>query len=542
MQIRKELEEILKEIGVKAPFIELEVPRVNSHGDISTPVAMMIARQVKKPPREIAEQISKHLCCLSAYERVEVAGPGFINIFFKPEYLYEQLKKLLISPEETLRMNIGNGQSIQIEFVSANPTGPLHLGHGRGAAVGAALSNLLEKAGYSVEREFYINDAGRQVWLLGESVFARYCETFGVDYPFPEEGYRGEYIKEIANELKEEVAEEYINRRYDEVAEFFIDYGVNRMLQWIRRDLEEFGVFFDRWQSEKTLYNEGIVQKCHEELRKKGYLYDKDGAVWFRATEFGDDKDRVVIKSDGSPTYFASDIAYHWYKLQRGFDQLVNIWGADHHGYIPRIKAVIKALGQSEEKLHILLVQMVNLLRAGRPVQMSKRAGEFITLREVIEEVGSDITKFIFLTRRPDSHLDFDIEVAKKESSENPVYYVQYAYARINSIFRNAEEELLKDLEKSDLTLLRQDEELTLIKKTLFYMIMFEGAVRELEPHRVTFYLQELAKLFHSFYTKHRVLGNKTELSRARLALCKAVFMVLREGLSILGVTAPEKM
>ncbi len=542
MQIRKELEEILKGMGVKAPFIELEVPRVNSHGDISTPVAMMIARQVKRPPREIAEQISKHLCCLGTYEKVEVAGPGFINIFFKPEYLYEQLKKLLTSPEETLRMNIGNGQSIQIEFVSANPTGPLHLGHGRGAAVGAALSNLLEKAGYSVEREFYINDAGRQVWLLGESVFARYCETFGVDYPFPEEGYRGEYIKEIARELKEEVAEEYINRRFDEVADFFIDYGVNRMLQWIKRDLEEFGVFFDRWQSEKALYNEGIVQKCHEELRKKGYLYDKDGAVWFKATEFGDDKDRVVIKSDGSPTYFASDIAYHWYKLQRGFDQLVNIWGADHHGYIPRIKAVIKALGQSEEKLHILLVQMVNLLRGGRPVQMSKRAGEFITLREVIQEVGPDTTKFIFLTRRPDSHLDFDIEVAKKESSENPVYYVQYAHARINSIFRNAEEELLKDLEKSDLTLLRQDEELALIKKILFYMIMFEGAVRELEPHRVTFYLQELAKLFHSFYTKHRVLGNETELSRARLALCKAVFMVLREGLSILGVTAPEKM
>jgi len=543
MDIRGYIEEILKDKLKKIPFVEIEVPKIKEHGDISTPVAMVLAKELKRSPIEIANEIKEKLSSIGIFEKVDIAGAGFINLFFKKEYLFKELKSLLNAPEKYLRKNIGKGEKIQIEFVSANPTGPLHLGHGRGAAVGAALSNLLKRAGYEVEREFYINDAGRQVNLLGKSIFAKYHELFGSDYPFPEDGYRGDYIKKIAQQIKDQVKDHYLKNSFVEVADFFINFGIEKMLSWIKEDLQYFGVFFDRWQSEKALYKNKIVHKCYEELKKNGYLYEKDKAIWFKAKKFGDNKDRVIIKSDRTPTYFASDIAYHWYKFHRGFNQIVNIWGADHHGYIPRIKAVIKALGQPEDRLKILLVQMVNLLRGGKVVQMSKRTGEFITLREVIEEVGADITKFIFLTRRCDSHLDFDIEIAKKQSSENPVYYVQYAHARINSIFNNIKKPLENIINNNvNLSLLKEKEEIELIKKILFYPIMFEGAVRQKEPHRVTFYLQELASCFHSFYTKHRVLVDNLDLQKARLSLCKATFIVLKEGLSIIGVEAPERM
>ena len=542
VDVREHIREAVKALGVEVPFVELEVPKLQKHGDISTPVSMALARILKKNPRQIAEQIKQHLEGTGLFESVEVAGPGFINIRFSTEYLVSGLRELLRTPERFLRKDIGKGRKVQVEFVSANPTGPLHLGHGRGAAFGAALSNLLERAGYDVEREFYINDAGRQVTLLAESIFARYKELKGLEYPFPEDGYRGDYIVELARELNEKVGDKYIEQSFSEVQSELKEFGVRRMLELIKTDLEAFGVVFDRWQSEQALYEEGLVKRCLDELTRKGKLYEKDGALWFRATEFGDDKDRVVIKSDGAYTYFASDIAYHWYKIQRGFDELIDVWGADHHGYVPRIKAVIRALEQPDEKLTVMLVQMVNLLRDGKPVQMSKRAGEFVTLREVMDEVGADTTKFIFLTRRPDSHLDFDIEVAKRESSENPVYYVQYAHARINSIFKKATERGLSFKEPENVELLKEEEEFSLIKKLLFYPLMFEGAVREREPHRITFYLQELARLFHSYYSSHRVVSDDRELSTARLSLCRAVMTVINEGLSILGVTAPERM
>lgn len=542
MDIRAYIIDALKEMGVKIPFVELEVPKAEKHGDISTPVAMTLARTLRRPSREIAQDVKRYLDSVDVFDSVDIAGPGFINIRFKRDFIIESLESLLKDPEGFLRKDLGSGQKIQIEFVSANPTGPLHLGHGRGAAFGAALSNLLERAGYQVEREFYINDAGRQVDLLGQSIFARYKELLSVDYPFPEDGYRGDYIKELAREFLDAEGDAFKDKDYTDCSEKFKTFGIQKMLQQIKADLEAFGVVFNRWQSEKALYDEGFVKRCLDELKEKGKLYEKDGALWFKASEYGDDKDRVVIKSDGSPTYFASDIAYHWYKLQRGFDELINVWGADHHGYIPRIKAVMKAMDQPDEKLKIILVQMVNLLRDGRPVQMSKRAGEFITLKEVMDEVGADTTKFIFLTRRPDSHLDFDIEVAKRESSENPVYYVQYAYARINSIFRKANEKGISYNGPSYLESLAEEEELSLIKKLMFYPLMFEGAVREREPHRVTFYLQELAKLFHSYYNRHRVVSDDDKLTLARLSLCRATMLVINEGLSILGVTAPEKM
>ncbi len=543
IDIRNAIEESIKSIGIEIPFLELEVPRVAEHGDLSTPVAMTLARQLKRHPREIASDIVKKLSELDCFDKVEIAGPGFINFTFKRDFLIDQIEALIKAPSEYLHKDIGKGRKIQIEFVSANPTGPLHLGHGRGAAVGASLSNLLQRAGFEVEKEFYINDAGRQVLLLGESIFARYMEMLRKEYAFPEDGYQGDYIKDLAQEILDRDGEIYADRGFDEAAEVFVRFGVRRMLEEIKRDLEDFGVFFDRWQSEKALYDEGIVERCLKELKEREMLYEKDGAMWFRATAFGDDKDRVVIKSDGSYTYFASDIGYHWFKVQRGFDELINIWGADHHGYIPRIKAVIRALGQSDEKLSVLLVQMVNLLRGGKPIQMSKRKGEFVTLREVMEEVGADTTKFIFLTRRPDSHLDFDIEIAKRESSENPVYYIQYAYARINSIFRKSREQGISNLkDATHLNLLDKTEEIGIMKKLAFYPLMFEGAVRAREPHRITFYLQELASLFHSYYNSHRVLGTDPVITSARLALCSAVKEVLDEGLSILGVSAPERM
>lgn len=541
----KALEKALNRMGLGYFHpIEIEVPPREIMGDLSTPVALSLSGKLKKPPRVIAEMIVESIIDKSLFKKIEVAGPGFINFSFKEWCLFSEIKKLLEEKDGYLRENLGKGKKVQIEFISANPTGPLHLGHGRGGATGAALSNLLEAAGYRVEREYYINDAGKQVKLLGLSVFASYKRLLGIEYPFPEDGYRGEYIEQIASEILNEKGEKFKEEDFDKVADFFIEYSYKKILSGIRDDLKDLGITFDTWQSERELYERGEVKRAIDDLKLKGYIYEKDGALWFRSTALGDDKDRVIVKSNGEYTYFTSDIAYHRKKIERTYDELIDIWGADHHGYIPRIRAVIEALGYPVEKLKILLVQMVTLLRGGKPVQMSKRTGEFVTLREVMDEVGPDITKFIFLTRRPDSHLEFDLEIAKTQSSENPVFYVQYANARINSIFKYSEDRgvNVNDIYNANLELLSTEEELRIIKKILLYPMIFEGAVNYYEPHRITFFLQDLSSNFHSYYNKYRIVTDDLELTLARLALCEAIRIVIREGLRILGISTPEKM
>jgi arginyl-tRNA synthetase len=544
-ELIKILEDSLKNLGIEAiPTIEIEVPPDESLGDLSTPVSMSLSKTLKKSPREIAKEIVDSIKDETTFEKIDIAGPGFINFTFSKEYLYSELKNLLKDKTGFLREDIGKGRKVQIEFVSANPTGPLHLGHGRGAATGEALSNLLQAAGYKIKREYYINDAGKQVRLLGLSVFARYQQSFGAEYPFPDEGYRGGYIDDITKEIIEKEKEKFIRADFNKVSDFFIEYSYKMMLSSIEKDLKDFGITFDTWQSEKELYIKGDVERTIKDLKTKNLIYEKDGAVWFKAMSFGDDKDRVIIKKDGEFTYFTSDIAYHRKKVEKKYDELINIWGSDHHGYIPRLKAVIEALGYPKEKLKILLVQMVTLLRGGKPVQMSKRAGEFVTLREVMDEVGVDTTKFIFLTRRPDSHLEFDLDVVKSQTSENPVFYVQYANARINSIFNHAQETGLSTerIYDADFRLLSNPEETKIIKKLLFYTTIFEDAANTHEPHRITFYIQELSGLFHPYYNKYRVIDNDFNLSRSRLALCEAIRIVLQDGLEILGISIPEKM
>jgi arginyl-tRNA synthetase len=536
----------LESMGISNyPEVEVEIPKVGSFGDISSPIAMTLSKTLRKPPRKIAEQIASNIKGRDIFEKIEIAGPGFINFTFSREYLFSSIVKILSSERSFFRTDIGNGRSVLVEYVSANPTGPLHIGHARGAAVGNALCNLLEESGFRVEREYYINDAGRQMRLLGMSIFAKYLQIAGEVSGFPEEGYRGQYIEEEASALLEEKGERYRGLSFEECEKEIISWAYFRMMNLIKRDLASFKVReFTSWVSEKGLLEKGGVQKAIDDLRERDLLYQADGAVWFRSSEFGDDKDRVIVKRDGELTYFASDIAYHKYKMDRGFDIIIDVWGADHHGYVPRIEAVMKAFGYDRTKFEVILVQMVNLLKHGEPYQMSKRAGNFVTLSEVIDLVGSDTTKFIFLTRKSDSHLDFDIDVVTANSAENPVYYVQYANARINSIFRNAEDHGLdiRGLEKQDLSPLGGEEELALIKKLLVYPMVLEGAARAHEPHRVTFYLQELAGMFHPYYHKYRVIGDDTGTTMARLALCGAVKKVLNDALSILGVTAPERM
>lgn len=535
--IRDRIHRCLKNLKIEADkIIELEIPKNQAFGDLSTPLAMDLARKLKRAPKQIAQEIISEIE-KDIFEAVEIAGPGFINFRLKNSYVLSKFSSLLDKGEKYFSINIGKGKRVQIEFVSANPTGPLHLGHGRGAAVGQALANLLREAGFNVSTEYYINDAGRQVELLGLSVYVALQRLMGRDIEMPEDCYRGDYIFELARDIYKLYGDSLREKSFDEIKDFLIDFSYTRIMNEIRRDLADFGVFFDEWVSEKKLYECGEVQSSIEKLKDLGYIYEKEGALWFRSTAFGDEKDRVVVKSDGAFTYFASDIAYHKNKIERGFEELINIWGADHHGYIKRVMAAVQALGMDPSQLRILLVQMVNLLRDGIPVQMSKRAGTFVTLRELIDEIGTDTTKFIFLTRRHDSHLEFDVEVAKKQSQENPVFYVQYAHARINSIFEKAKSEgKIINFE------LFNDDEIRLIKKLLLYPMIFEFAVLLREPHRITFYLQEIAGDFHSYYHKYRVLSEDEDLTQTRLCLCRALMFVLRHGLRMLGVKAPEKM
>jgi arginyl-tRNA synthetase len=542
----KILEHSLDSLGIRNyPPIEIEISKEEAFGDASTPLAMGLSKLLKKAPKKIAEDIITSIGDQRIFKNIDIAGPGFINFTFTEEYLQSSLRHIILSEKAFLREDIGKGNRILVEFVSANPTGPLHIGHAKGAAVGNSLCNLLEELGFHVEREYYINDAGRQIKMLGLSVYARYQQLLGKDFEFPDEGYRGQYIDEEASALREFAGEKYVALPFSTCEKQITDWVYIRMLELIKKDLALFSVKnFTSWISERQLHEKGEVLSAIEDLRSRGHIYEKDNAVWFRSTDFGDDKDRVVIKSDGEYTYFASDIAYHKDKLDRGFNIIIDIWGADHHGYVPRIEAVMKAFGYDTLKFRVLLVQMVNLLKHGEPFQMSKRAGNFVTLSEVVELVGADNTKFMFLTRKSDSHLDFDIDVVTATSAENPVYYVQYAYARINSILKNAAEKSIDIGPVHDLrlSLLANKEELSLIKKLLSYPMVLESAARSYEPHRITFYLQELAKMFHSYYHKYKVITDDIDAAKARLALCLVIRTVLRDALTILGVTSPEKM
>jgi len=527
------------------PAITLDTPREKSHGDLATTLAMTLAKSEALPPRKIAEIILANIQDEGgSIEKTEIAGPGFINFTFKQDRWQKTLLDIESEGDSFGLKNLGKGERVLLEFVSANPTGPLHVGHGRGAAIGDALANLLIAVGYDVSREFYINDAGRQIRLLAHSVYARYQQALGNEVIFPEDGYHGSYIEEIAQAFTTVHGKAYLNVPFEECVDFFGNYGKEAMLVDIRTDLEAFGVRFDDWFSESTLLKDGFVQRSIEELLESRNMYEQDGALWLRSTTFGDDKDRVVVKKDKSYTYLATDIAYHRNKLARGFKTLVNIWGADHHGYIPRVQAVIQAFGHPKDSLHVLLVQLVSILRQGKPVPMSKRAGNFVTLREVVQDVGADAARYIFLTRRSDSHLDFDLDIAKEQSRENPVYYVQYAHARLASLFREAETRSIgvPKGEAVDLSLLDLPEEQNIIKALAKYPEIIEEAALAYEPHRLTFYLQDLAGLLHNYYFKHRVITEDLKRTAMKLFLMKQVKTVIQSALKILGVNAPERM
>jgi len=529
----------------KQPTITLDTPREKTHGDLTTTVAMVLAKTEAKPPREIAEIIIRNIQDEEGLiEKTDIAGPGFINFFLKQDRWKKTLFDIDADGVSYGLGNIGKGEKVLVEFVSANPTGPLHVGHGRGAALGDALANLLAAVGYDVSREFYINDAGRQIRLLALSVYARYQQALGNDFPFPEDGYHGTYIEEIALGFQKVHGNNFLNISFEECFSAFADYGKETMLADIRTDLEAFGVRFDTWFSEASLLSDGSVQRSLDELMESRNLYEQDAALWLRSTAYGDDKDRVVVKNDKSYTYLATDIAYHRNKLARGFKTLVNIWGADHHGYIPRVQAVIQAFGHPRNSLHVLLVQLVTILRHGQPVPMSKRAGTFVTLRDVVQDVGCDAARYIFLTRRSDSHLDFDLDIAKEQSRENPVYYVQYAHARLASVFREAEARniTVPRSETVDLSLLDLEEEHNIIKLLAKYPEVVEEAALAYEPHRLTFYLQDLAGLLHNYYFKYRIMSDDRARSGVKLFLMKQVKSVIQSALKILGVNAPERM
>ena len=527
------------------PAITLDTPRDKTRGDLATTLALTLAKSEAKPPRKIAEIIVGNIRDEDGIiEKTDIAGPGFINFVFRRDRWKKTLFEIETDGAAFGLPNIGKGEKVLVEFVSANPTGPLHVGHGRGAALGDALANLLAAVGFAVSREFYINDAGRQVRLLALSVYARYQQSLGSEFPFPEDGYHGSYIEELAQGFLKLHGNNFLSIPFEACEGRFAEYGKNTMLADIRTDLEAFGVRFDAWFSEASLLSDGSVQRALDELMESGNLYEQDDALWLRSTAYGDDKDRVVVKKDKSYTYLATDIAYHRNKLARGFKTLVNVWGADHHGYIRRVQAVIQAFGHAKDSLHVVLVQLVAILRHGKPAPMSKRAGTFVTLRDVVQEVGSDAARYIFLTRRSDSHLDFDLDVAKEQSRENPVYYVQYAHARLASLFREAEARAVAvpQSDAVDLALLDLEEEQNIIKRLSQYPEVIEEAALAYEPHRLTFYLQDLAGLLHNYYFKHRVITEDLARTGAKLFLMKQVKTVIQSALKILGVNAPERM
>ncbi len=523
--------------------IQLEVPKNPEHGDFASNLAMTMAKVERKAPRMIAEALVAALADNPLCDKVEIAGPGFINFRLAPACWYGVLNQVMTEGAQYGRSEVGAGTKIQVEFVSANPTGPLHIGHGRGAVVGDAVAAVLQAAGFEVQREYYVNDAGNQVKTLGYSILMRLRELQGETVEFPEDGYQAEYVRELAAKLQSEIGD-LAGVDEAEAIEACARFGVEKVLDWIAVDLKAFGINFDNWYSEKSLYDRNMVDGELAKLKEKGLSFEQDDALWLRTTDYGDDKDRVLIKSDGSYTYFASDVAYHMEKFERGFDRVIDVWGADHHGYIPRMKAMLSGLGHPPEDLEVLLIQMVNLLRDGQPFTMGKRSGNFITLREVIDEVGSDACRFFFLIRRCDSQLDFDLELAKQQSTDNPVYYVQYAHARVCSINRNAAQAGVAQpqADQVDLGKLELEEELALAKQLARFQETIIGAAQNYEPHRVVFYLQDLAAQFHSYYNRQRVLVDDAATTQARLYLVNCVRIVLANALHLLGVSAPEKM
>ena len=529
--------------STEIPPLLLEPPKQREFGDLATNVAMLWAKSAKKPPRAIAEKILENIEDPDGVlARKEIAAPGFLNFTFAPKFYYSRLRE--VAAGKNARLDLGQGERVQVEFASVNPTGPLHVGHGRVAVIGDVLARLHEATGFNVEREYYVNDAGNQMENLGLSIMARYREAFGEKADFPEGGYPGDYVKEIAAEIKRQYGDKYLDHDRETALKFFSAHGGDALLNTIRRQLRDFGITFDSFFSEKAMRERSEVTQSMELLRARGLLYAQDGAEWYRSTQFGDDKDRTVVKSDGELTYFASDIAYHRNKLERKFDKLINVWGADHHGYVPRLKAALEGLGYEPNLLRVVLVQMVQLTRGGEPVRMGKRTGEFVALEEVLEEVGRDAARFFFLMRKSDSHLDFDLDLAKKQSSENPVFYVQYAHARVASIFEQAAKSGVALGERGAVAVERLEltEELELIRKMIQFDDVLEESVRDLEPHRVVFYLLDLAGEFHRYYNRHRVISEDAELSRARLLLIESVQKTVRRGLEILGVDAPMKM
>ncbi len=582
--LKREIERILKEnfaISDIPPF-KIEKPRRKEYGDLATNVAFLISKTLKRSPLEVAEEIASILRRNENFQSVEVAKPGFINVKFSPKYYHSVLREILTKGFDYYKENIGLGRKVQVEYVSANPTGPLHLGHGRGAVVGDVISNLLEFYGWNVTREYYINDAGNQIRMLGISILYRYLELMlsliyegaysspayliakpgeatkkdqyyakistlfkEIGEEFEGNGYRGEYIKELAQKIYDLYREQILELTKEEAISFLSEFGLREMLEEIKRDLEDFGVKFNVWFSEKSLYQTKYVEKTLKFLQERGLLYERDGAVWFKTTEFGDDKDRVVIKSDGSYTYFASDIAYHYNKYLRGFHKVINVWGADHHGYIPRIKASIKAFGVKENWLDFELIQLVKLYRGGKEVKMSKRAGNFVTLRELMDEVGKDVIRFWFITKRSNTPLDFDIDKAKEESSENPVFYVQYAHARISGIFREVKSRKGFDAEvefEFNPELLNSEKELELIKHLATLKDELVSIAQSREIHLLPQLAVNLVKDFHYYYNHYRVLIDDEELMKARLALLKAIRTALRLIFHFIGIEAPERM
>lgn len=543
------------------PALTLDAPKRPEWGDLATTVAMALAASEQRAPYDIAQIIVDNLPARDQlFERVEIVRPGFLNMTVKPSVWVEVLRDIEDQASSYGRADVGTGKRVLVEYVSANPTGPLHVGHGRGAAVGQALVKMLRAVGYEVVSEYYINDAGRQMKLLGASVNARYAELSGQPAEFPADGYHGLYITGVAERVKQELGKTLAGLSSAEAEARCQDFAYQELLGEIRSDLKTFGVEFDSWFSEAQLLSSKAVELSLAELRSRDLLFQEEQAWWFRSSAFGDEKDRVVQKQDGEYTYLASDIAYHRDKLERGYDLLIDVWGADHHGYIPRMQAVMQAYGHPKDRLQVVLVQLVKLLRGGAEVKMSKRTGEFITMREVIDEVGADAAKFYFLMRDSKTQLDFDLELAKQHSSDNPVYYVQYAHARIASLWRVAASRgiVCPPASETDLSVLTDPDELGLIRKLSAYPDMLQASALAFEPHRVTYYLQQLAALLHTFYNKHRIMppagdhenGEKAappealshKVTAARLVLMRSVQQVLRNGLAVLGIAAPEQM
>ena len=548
-----------------------ERTRQREHGDFATNVAMTLAKPARRNPRELAELVVAALPADDLITKVEIAGPGFINVFLDTSARYAVVSNVLAAGDQYGLAPAGSGQKVMVEFVSANPTGPLHVGHGRGAAYGDALARVLSAAGHTVEREYYVNDAGRQMDILGVSVWIRYLQANGINTSLPENAYQGDYVVEMGNQLAAEHNDAYVVSAED-ITEargelelesaldavialaksrlgeagfgVFFELALNTILDDIRQDLGEFGVHYDTWFSERSLYTDGKVDAVVKKLQASGDIYEKGGALWFKTTAYGDEKDRVVVRENGQPTYFASDIAYHADKLERGFDLAINVWGSDHHGYIPRVVAALQALGLDSEKLKVLLVQFAVLWRNGEKVPMSTRKGEFVTLRDLRDEIGSDAARFFYAQRKSEQHMDFDLDLAKSHSNENPMYYVQYAHARICRIFDNAAERDIqfKAAEGEQLAVLDGEHEIALLTLLARFPELIQSAAANYEPHQVSYYLRDVATAFHAYYNASKILDAEPEARQAMLTLCAATRQVLRNGLSVLGVGAPESM